>query len=460
MKGRNSMQGAGRMNLRILAGLGSLAVSVAQAQTWSAPLPLVPLNNTDAIGSHWVAENALGQIAAVWQQGTGVRARVRSGTRWGSVAVLGDPQATNAVVDLAMAANGEAVTLLRSTATGATGVIQSSFFTNGTWTMAAPIPVSAGLSATAARVRYDGAGQATLVWTETDGSQCTIRGSSGTAAAGWSAPATIGTGCYDLMQLAVNNRGDAVLALGATVIPRPGSRAGSPALAAFRSHGGSWSTLFDVGSTGVGNGPYQTAPTVAIAPNGSAILLLSDANVGVKWSRKSAASNSWSATTWIDGAEPAVPTAVAVDSKGNAVAVFPSYYSNVGPAPLLATRLPAGSFQWSPAKTVTDPSSDIASFQLTTTPAGSFVAGWLDDYAVGGPVNSTATLGVSVLASATGTWSSTLLDADYSFVSPPDDTVAVAAATGKAVALWNLQTRASGGGSGNPLLKVATAKLP
>jgi hypothetical protein len=417
---------------------------------------LVPPTNTNAIGNHAVAESAMGQIAAVWEQATGVQARIRTGAKWSPAVALGDTQSTINLFDLAMSPAGETVAVLKATpAAGGSSSVQSTFYSGGFWSAPVNIPAGAGQNVLAARVRYDNSGQATLVWTESDGTRCTVRVATGVAANGWSAPASIGTGCYNLLQLAVNNRGDAVLALGATVVPPPGSRAGSPAMAAFRPHGGNWSTIFDVGSTGVGNGPYQTAPSVAIAPNGAAVLLLSDANVGVKWSRKSATANSWSATTPIDGAEPAVPTTVAIDAKGNALAVYPSYYSNVGPAPLMASFLPVGSFQWDPAQTITDPSSDIAAFQLETTPAGSFVAGWIDQFAVGGASNATATLGISMLPQGSAAWTTIILDSDYSFVSPPAESVTVAAASSRSTALWNTQTR-----TGGLPLKTSTARLP
>jgi hypothetical protein len=188
----------------------------------------------------------------------------------------------------------------------------------------------------------------------------------------------------------------------------------------------------------LGGGAYATPPSVAIPNNGAAIVLFSDANLGVQWSRRSTTDGSWSAPVSLDGAVPAVPTSIAMAANGSAVAVYNSYYTNVPPASLTAATLPAGSNAWSAPVTISDPSGTIDNFQVTATPAGSIVVGWVDT-APTTPVGASSNMGVSVLPSGTVAWSTTILDSDMSgsFTVPSPYATAVSAAAGRAVAVWN-----------------------
>lgn len=439
------------LSARLAIGLLPLSyagAAIAAPPVWSPPRVLTPAGNTSPVSQQMAAINAAGQILSVWVQGATVQARMRAGGTWGLPTELTQAGTTSAgIFDVAEAATGDAVVAYTATAATAPATYRTRFYSAGVWGPAVAVPATTGATVLAARARFDGTGKATLVWTEQTGGMCSVRASVGTAASGWGAPAALGSGCFSFMQLAVNKGGEAALALGT---PPPAIRhGGSPAIVTSRNAAGSWTAFTDLGS-----GPYGTPPSVGMGDNGAAIALFSDANFGVRWSRRSPTDGSWSAPAILDGGVPAVPTAVAVAASGHAVAVYNTYYTVLPPSPLLAATLRAGSNNWSTPTIITDPNGTIDNFQATATPAGSFVIGWTD-VAPSSPVGAGSSMGVSVLP-AGGTWSITTLDADLANpgMSPSPYATVVAAATGKAVAVWNTVTAA-----GRPLVKMSTTAV-
>ena len=136
--------------------------------------------------------------------------------------------------------------------------------------------------------------------------------------------------------------------------------------------------------------------------------------------------NLYYATRALDGtwAQPALITngvsaGVAMDAKGNAVAVF-------GVGPMYATRLPAGSNAWSNPVLITGPNVTIGTSSISANSAGTFLVGWSD----GSYTNRKGNVAVSSMAAGSTSWKISYLGFGF-----PD--ISVAAAPGHAVALWD-----------------------
>lgn len=301
------------------------SASLVAAEVWSTPSKLLAstknINKTNEnLGDQKVAINSKGQAVAAWVRGTQIQARSKYVTGWSGVITL-VPAATGQTVnllDLTKSPLGDAIAIF-----SVNSVVQSSFFHAGTWSTPVVIPSTTGATVLNARVKYDGKTMlpatptATLVWSEKVGASCAIKAVTGNASTGWSNVITVadtGSACYNFIDLAVNKRGEAALALGAT--PPPIRYAGSPAVVTSRNTSGAWTAL-----TNFVSGVYGTAPTIAIADNGVAIAVFSDANLGAQWSKRSPVDGSWTAKTTFDGFVPAVPVKIAMASNGTAVAV-------------------------------------------------------------------------------------------------------------------------------------------
>lgn len=421
----------------LASAFAGLLLATDAAHAWSPPANVTTPD--PSIGAPAIAVNPAGQQLVAWNFGAAVQARVRTGGTWSVVSDFDPGGQGSRLAGVSEGPGGTGLILLSTTPrVGTVAQVETAFYSGGAWTVPAPIPATPGTQTIAARAAFDAQDQATLVWVERSGANCTIQSSVGTAQTGWGLPQVVGAGCFDHLQLAVNPRGAAVAAFGATPAPRPGSRAGSPAFVASR-RGGGWSALVDLDAQG-SPGPYQTAPSVALAANGVALAVYSDASLGLKWSRMSAADGSWSAVAVLDGSVPAVPHAVAFSGAGDAVAVYASYYNGLGmPAPLLAARLSRGGNRWSAAQTLTAPGGDVNAFSLAGGRSGAFVAGWVDELPdpATAPPGATAVLGASLLLPGAAQWTTTTLDADESDVSPTAAFVAVGIDRGHAVASWN-----------------------
>jgi len=400
--------------------------ALAASGHFSKPLGLTPRQNTQPVAGQRIAVNDSGQMIAVWQQANQLQARTFVGGSWSLATAITQEADSAALFDLAESSPSQGLAVFSLTSSGQTSA-QYSFFAAGTWSAPQALPSTPGAAVVNARVGFDGQGKATVLWVEKTGAACAVMTSTGTAATGWSTPQHLGDGCYPYIQFSENAAGEAVVGLGA---PGVGRHGGSPWIVSGRNKAGSWSALVNLGT-----GEYATPPSVAIGENGAAVATFSDASLGVMYSRRSRTDGSWSAPDIVYGAVPAVATAVAMSKNGTAVVVFNGYYTNVPPAPLLSATLPKGSFQWSDPVTVTAPSSEIDTFTVKTTPAGTFAVGW------SGYLTNTSgpAMGASLLAPGALAWMTSVLDTDASdsgtYPSPFSTDIAVAG--GRAAALWN-----------------------
>lgn len=409
---------------------------ILAAQLWTAPLTLSPANDLNANDGQQVAVNNKGQIVTAWNGLGGPQARIKTAKALSNPVLLDPQPATpSKLVDLAEAVDNSAVALVKTS----TGLIKSTFYnpTTKLWSTATTIPVSTGATVSAVKVRFDGkiVPSASLLWVESTAAAgvCQLMSSQGSYLAGWGTPQVISSNnCFTYIDLAVNPRGEAVVALGNFHAIRHG---GIDAYVTSRNVAGAWTPL-----QLLAYGVYQTQTKVAIANNGVAIASFSDANLGVQWSKRSPVDGSWSVPAVIDGFVPAVDTAIAMSSTGNAAIVYTSYYANVPPASLQVVTKKAGSNVWGAPVSLTDPmNSDITSFNIVATPAGSYAVSWVDEGTLPAtaPLTASASLGVSTLAAGATVWSESILDWYYNFNAVSANTLSIAAAAGKTAAFWS-----------------------
>jgi len=398
--------------------------ALAASGHFSKPQNLTPPQNRQTVTGQRIAVNESGQMIAVWQQANQLQARIFANGSWGPVTAITQAADSAAIFDLAESSPGQGLAVFSLTSGGQTSA-QYSFYAASTWTVPQAVPSTPGSTVVNVRVGFDGQGKATVLWVEKAGAACAVMAATGTAAAGWSTPQHLGDGCYPYIQFSENAAGEAVVGLGA---PGVGRHGGSPWIVSGRNKAGSWNALVNLGT-----GEYATPPSVAIAENGAAVATFSDASLGVQYSRRSRTDGSWSTPDMVYGGVPAVSTAVAMSKNGTAVVVFNGYYTDVPPAPLLSSTLPKGSFQWSDPVGVTEPSSEIDTFTVKATPAGTFAVGW-SGYLTAGPA-----MGVSLLAPGASAWTASILDTDTSGsgVYPSPFATDIAVASGHVAAVWN-----------------------
>jgi hypothetical protein len=411
-------------------------VAAATPPTWSAPEPVATASSID---EPLVATNAKGQILAVWNQGGQAWARVRQKGVWGNAVPVSPDGFPASVAGMAEAPNSDGVMAFLVEEAPPQKRLFTAFFSHGQWSPATLFSAP-GMNIFAARVQFDSKSRATLAWTETDGVTCTVMAVSGTAANGWGIPQPVTTGCYTTLQLAVNKRGQAVVALG--VLPTV-PRASSPAVVVFRNAQGVWGMPMNFG-----RGERQTPPKVGLGDNGIAVATWSAFPSGVIWSRR-APNGTWSAPASVsDLVALPVPQELVVDATGDATVAYVDFFAPI----VMTAELRTNSNQWTVPAAVTDPLSSIDAFHLATTPAGSRVVGWTDSTPPT-PPGALGSVGVSTLGSKATTWSSVTLDSSDTSTFPPP---AVAAASGRGVVLWVF---VDSFGVDPALLRVSTASV-
>lgn len=411
-------------------------ITATMSPSWSAPEPVAMASSID---EPLVAVNAKGQILAVWNQGGQAWARIRQKGVWGNAVPVSPDGFPANVAGLAEAPNGDGAMAFLVEETPLQKRLYTSFFSHGQWSPAMLFSAP-GMNIFAARVQFDSKSRATLVWTETDAVNCAVMAAVGTAANGWGAPQPVTTGCYTALDLAVNKRGQAVVALG--VLPTV-PRASSPAVVVFRNMQGVWGMPVDFG-----RGERQTPPKVGLGDNGIAVATWSAFPSGVIWSRR-ALNDTWSTPASVsDLVALPVPQELVVDATGDATIAYVDFSTPT----VMTAELKTNSNQWTEPAPATDPLSSIDAFHLATTPAGSRVVGWTDSTPPT-PPGALGSVGVSTLGPMATTWSSVTLDSSDTSTFPPP---AVAAASGRGAVLW---TFVDPFGVDPTLLQVSIAKL-
>ena len=287
-----------------------------------------------------------------------IQAVVRTGSAWGSPAVLETPYLYAVNFTVAVAPNGDVLAAWRYDATTAadSGVAQVALYTAGHW--GAPLTIStAGQNPGMPSIAFDGQSLATVVWEQnTSSSTCALKAIRSNAGHTFGAAQTIAGTCYGFVNLAVNSVGQAVVTQGASGIKT------APIVAVSRDANGVWAAPVTLATSVY----RQRQPKVGLGNEGTAVVVWLT-NAGVSYASRS--NGTWSAAAPLPGVlagRAGGVSGVAVDAGGNALATFT--LTSLTPGVFATYRPVNGSWQAS----VQLPAGPIP---VRSTPAGTFVVG-------------------------------------------------------------------------------------
>jgi len=290
---------------------------------WGSP-ELIELDNLGSAARPQVAVDANGNAVAVWQQndnfGTNIWAnRFTPSAGWGGAQLIElDDVGAAFGPQVALDANGRAVVVWEQF-DGMRNNIRANRFTPGGGWGSAELINDAG-SATAPQVAADASGNAVAVWAQSDGTRNNIWTNRFTPSMGWGTADLIeldDAGPANSPQVAVDAKGNAV----AVWAQSDGTRNNIWTNRFTPSTGWGTAELIDLDDAGPANDPQ-----LAVDANGNAIAVWrqSDGTRRNIWAGRFTPSEGWGIAGLIelDDVGPANSPQLAVDAKGNAVAVW------------------------------------------------------------------------------------------------------------------------------------------
>jgi len=405
-----------------LAGLSlvpliSLAVPTLAA-TWAPALPLA--DTIQPVSQPVVARGVGGREAASWVEGDHLAVSVRDGAaNWPAATHFPARQAGALLTPVEVLVDGHGdVTVGWLEGPANDRRLLTRALRAGIWQ---DVRTLSSAATAAAALAMDGAGNVTAAWLQagTAAGSCDIRAADAPAGQAFAGATVLSHDCRNEIDLAVNARGDALVAWSNRLV----IRGGSPVIAAQRAAGGSWSLPVIVAAP-----TYRShSARVALADNGKAVAVWADA-YGPQFARRNAAGR-WTAAAPVDPAGRWPYTGqndVVIDAQGNATAILGAWDASYVAQGLVASRLGAAATQWSAMQRITAAGATIEAFSVQATPAGNLVVGWMDS-----TLNANGMArGVGVSVREAGTWSRKLL-------ARGQRDIAVTAGGGEAVAIWN-----------------------
>lgn len=231
---------------------------------------------------------------------------------------------------------------------------------------------SASVDVDVPRVALDASGDAVAVWYQSIGLRDVIESATRPAGGGWSAPVEVASGSNAYgPRVRVDARGDA------TVVWYQFDGNQDVVEAASRPAGGSWSAPQQL-SVPLVTGGDADEPALAVDPNGDAVAVWyqSDGTNDVIMAASRPAGGSWSPPVEVSAAGgDAYGAEVAIDSSGDASAVWYRYNGGVPPGIVQAATLPAGGI-WSAPRNLSTGADDSSEPQVASDPSGNVTAVW------------------------------------------------------------------------------------
>lgn len=341
-----------------------------------------------------IAVDPLGNETAVWGRRAGRSWVVQSATRsvdgvWSTPVTLSAAGAGSALVAAGPEGNVTAVWLLEREE-GWRSVVQSATRSaDGSWS--APVALSPPRKAARSpQIALDPQGGATVVWEEERSGA--IESATRSAEGSWSAPGTLsapGVGAA-WPQVAVDSQGNATAVWAGTVF-RDHRLRSSRIQSATRPAGGSWSAPVSISKPGH---RHVQLPQIAVSPQGEATAIWQRSNgiYLVVQGATSPAGGGWSKPVDIttgDG-RGGQHLQLAVDSWGNATAIWEGYDTRPGPNfAIQAAKHPPGG-AWSRPTDISRWTRGLGEPQIAVDPQGRSIAIWAIG-AKGGAVIQSAT---------------------------------------------------------------------
>ena len=366
----------------VLSSTAATLNVTAVARSWG---PAVLLSSGDTLhtpGDPRVAIDATGNAISVWQEAVGLSvrnavwaSRYQAGSGWSAPATIDDPVGNSAAPQLAMAPGGVAVaSFVQSTSNNGGGVRMLATRFDGTaWAGRSRVDVLDAVIDADHRLAIAADGAATVAFNQSDnvaGRRATASGSS--AAGAWAVPEVIGaTRSYE-PQVALAANGDAVMAWLVTDTPSTSS------LWASRRLGATWTVPVRV----VDGGREMAFLRLRADAAGDAMAVWQERpglRTEVRATRLAAASDAWSAPVALnDGTLQAQHPELAMRGTGNSIVVW-SETSDSGQATgLVMNRYVASDAAWSgPARVQPIGASAGVSLSLALDGRGNAIAVWL-----------------------------------------------------------------------------------
>ena len=329
--------------------------------TFYTASPVVAISSTDAHAAAWINEgnNLLLQVAAQDAGGAWTNAQTLSPS-------IGSNAADPAV---AVSSTGAAVAMWDLYQTGSSQglVIQASTRqAHGSWGALVSLTSGATSSSSVPKIGMDRQGDAIAIWLQTTSTSSVIETANLPAGGSWTTPVALSSPELSAAKpsLAVNSSGDAIAGWQTT--------SGQILVAERRS--GNWGAPLTIASPAF----RQGSPQVAINDRGDAAIAWTGRGTALVTTRS--AGGTWSTPTTVSKQSAGATARIALDNSGNAVAIF-EQVKLLGSSyvyPVQAVSRPVDG-SWSAPTTISAPSDYASSPNLVATPAGTFVAGWVDD---------------------------------------------------------------------------------
>jgi len=380
-------------------------------------------SNAGDVNSVWVAMDANGNAAAVWDQAADIRSNRFDGSNWGADQSLKSGLASpTSFPHLALNSSGIASAVWMQTGVGGVNDIVSNLYDGG-WGNAKVIETDVN-DTRDPKVGIDSTGNAYAAWIHNDGNDTIRAGKYSTATGNWlENPTPVGAEKpgLEFPQIAVSGHGDAIVVWGV----------------AYNTTYEVWMNYYDVDTAGwIGERKLSTTPAgmpyAAINNDGDAVVVWQGTHPGGKdgihASQYTASSNTWSVPEFIEtnGGASAQKPKVAMDSSGNAIAVWEQNTSS--PGDIFANRYIPGTGWGTAVLLETDDTTEAHRPSIAMNNNGDAIVAW-EQY------DADAAIMVNRYTAATDTW-----EGPTAVKAPSSDHAVSAKASingdGKATVVW------------------------